>query len=206
MASAPSHDPCCADVLAFWFGGSGDDAHILEEKGALWFRAGASVDADIRARFGALHAAAVAGELDGWLASPRGRLALVILVDQFSRNLYRDDARAFAHDALARRWCDDGLAHGADRDLRAVERVFFYLPLEHSESIADQQHSVTLFERLRDVAPPPLRERFDDFFDYAVRHREVILRFGRFPHRNRVLGRASTPAEIEFLAQPGSSF
>ena len=206
MASVQAGDPRCADVLAFWFGEGSDDARILDEKGALWFKAGASVDAEVRARFGALHAAAVAGELDHWLAMPRGRLALIVLVDQFSRNLFRDDARAFAHDALARGWCEDGLALGVERNLRAAERVFLYLPLEHSESIADQQHSVALFAHLRDGVAPALRKQFENFLGYAMRHRDVILRFGRFPHRNRVLGRVSTPAEVEFLAQPGSSF
>src|SRR5690606_119569 len=138
-----------------------------------------------------------------WLAPPRGRLALVILIDQFSRNLFRGDARAFAHDALARRWVSEGLDAGADRALRAIERVFFYLPLEHSESLADQQRSVALFERLCADVPPALQGTFAGYLDYAVRHRDVIVRFGRFPHRNASLGRATTPEEAEFLRQPG---
>ena len=199
-------DPRARDVLDYWFGTSVDDADVFAEKGALWFGAGAAVDAEIRTRFAALHDEAVTGELDPWLAVPHGRLALVILVDQFSRNLFRGDPRAFAHDALARAWVDDGLRLGTDRDLRLCERVFFYLPLEHSESLADQQHSVALFTTLRNAAPAALRARCDDYLDYAVRHRDIVARFGRFPHRNATLGRASTEAESEFLRQPGSSF
>jgi uncharacterized protein (DUF924 family) len=118
----------------------------------------------------------------------------------------RGDARAFEHDPLARRWVDEGLCEGVDQALQPIERVFFYLPLEHSESIADQQHAVELFTVLRDGASLQQRAHFDDYLNYAVRHRDVIARFGRFPPRNAVLGRASTPEEIAFLAEPGSSF
>lgn len=199
-------DPRAAAVLDYWFGAAVDDAEVFAEKGALWFGANAAVDAEIRARFAALREDAIAGKLDHWLASPRGRLALVILLDQFSRNLLRGDPRAFAHDALARGWVDDGLHLGADRALRICERVFFYLPLEHSESLSDQQHSVALFSVLRDEAPAALRVRCDDYLHYAERHRDIVARFGRFPHRNAILGRASTIEEIEFLKQLGSSF
>jgi len=199
-------DPRANCVLGYWFGRADDDADAFAEKGALWFKADAGVDAEIRERFAALRAEAIGGRLDGWLDSPRGRLALVILIDQFSRNLFRADARAFTHDALARRWVDEGLTLGVDQALRRVERSFFYMPLQHAESIADQRHSVALFTQLRDVAPPALRARFANTLDYAERHRDIIARFGRFPHRNAVLGRVSTPEELEFLAQPGSSF
>lgn len=199
-------DPRLGEVLDYWFGRSADDAGMLAEKGALWFGAGTAVDEEIRARFAGLREEAVAGRLERWLAVPRGRLALVIVLDQFSRNLFRNDPRAFAHDGLARAWTDEGLHLGADRALRACERVFLYLPLEHSESLADQQRSVECFRALRNEAPAALRARFDEFFDYAVRHHDVIARFGRFPHRNALLGRASTPDEIEFLKTPGSGF
>lgn len=199
-------DPRLGEVLDYWFGRSPDDAGMLAEKGALWFGAGTAVDEEIRARFAGLREEAVAGRLERWLAVPRGRLALVIVLDQFSRNLFRNDPRAFAHDGLARAWTDEGLHLGADRVLRACERVFLYLPLEHSESLADQQRSVECFRALRDEAPAALCARFDEFFDYAVRHHDVIARFGRFPHRNAVLGRESTAAEAQFLRQPGSSF
>ena len=199
-------DPRCRDVLEFWFGHAEDDAAVIEEKGALWFRGGEAVDREIRSRFASLHEEAADGRLDGWLAVPLGRLALVLLIDQFSRNLFRDDPRAYAHDALALGWCKEALASGEDRKLRPIERVFLYLPLEHSENLADQEQAVALFTALAGEVPAPLKSAFDGYLDYAVRHRDIIARFGRFPHRNAVLGRASTDEEIEFLKQPGSSF
>lgn len=199
-------DPRIESVLAFWFGGGADDAAIIAAKSAMWFARDPAIDATIRERFGALHEAAIDAQLDAWLATPRGTLALIVLVDQFSRNLFRDDARAFAHDALARSWTERMLRTGADRELRLVERVFAYLPLEHSESIADQERSVALFGALREAAPPALHEAFTTFLDFAERHRDIIARFGRFPHRNAVLDRVSTDAEVAFLAQPGSAF
>jgi uncharacterized protein (DUF924 family) len=199
-------DPRCRDLLEFWFGIRVDDADVIADRSALWFGGDAELDATIRARFGRLRETAIAGQLDDWLARPRGLLALVILVDQFSRNLFRGDPRAFEHDALARTWCEQGLRDGVDRALRPIERLFLYLPLEHSESLQDQQRSVALFAALRDAAPATLRESFGDFFGYAERHRDVIARFGRFPHRNAALGRVSTAQEIAFLRQPGSSF
>lgn len=204
MAEAP--DPRSHEVLAFWFGESRDDAIVIATQGPLWFRGGDAVDDEIRERFATLREDAVAGHLDAWRATPHGQLACVILVDQFSRNLFRDDPRAFEHDALARTWTNDALDEGTDRLLRPIERVFLYLPLEHSETLADQQRSVQAFEALLDQAPAPLHDAFANYLDYARRHHDVIARFGRFPHRNAVLGRTSTAEEIEFLRQPGSVF
>lgn len=206
MTFAQSSDPRIEDVLAFWFGAAADAPDAIEAQGKRWFARDAAFDDAIRERFASLREHAVAGGLDAWLATPRGRLALVVLVDQFSRNLFRGDARAFEHDPLARRWALDGIRAGDDRALRAIERVFFYLPLEHSESLADQQHAVDLFTNLRDEVPAALQKPFAGFLDYAQRHHDVIARFGRFPHRNGVLGRDSTPDEAAYLAQPGSGF
>jgi len=181
-------------VLRFWFG---------EPRGPSrpeWFRKDAAFDDEIRARFGALHAAAAARELDAWRASPEPMLALVILLDQFSRNLYRGDARAFAQDAHGLECAQEAVARGDDLALLPVERQFLYLPYEHSENLVDQEigvermASLDAFEETRGVS------------EWAVRHRDVIRRFGRFPHRNAILGRDSTPEEIEFLKQPGSGF
>lgn len=199
-------DARCHDVLQFWFGAHVVDADVVAERNALWFRGGADVDAAIRARFSGLREAAIDGQLDDWLAFPRGRLAQVLLVDQFSRNLFRDDAQAFAHDALARTWCTQGLDNNVDRSLRPIERVFLYLPLEHSEMLAHQQRSVELFEALHDNASSDTRESFAGYLDYARRHYAIVARFGRFPHRNEALGRSSTAEELVFLEQPGSSF
>lgn len=205
-SAARGSDPRVDDVLAFWFGRAESDAGILASRGARWFARDAEFDAAIRERFAPLREEAVRGRLDAWLDTPRGRLALILLVDQFSRNLFRGDVRAFEHDPLARRWSLDGIRAGDDRALRAIERVFFYLPLEHSESLADQQRAVDLFANLRDEAPAALLGNFAGFLDYAQRHHDVIARFGRFPHRNGVLGRTSTPEEAAYLAQPGSGF
>jgi uncharacterized protein (DUF924 family) len=205
-ARALPDDPRCRDLLAYWFGDGHSNAAVIATRAGQWFGGGPLVDAEIRERFAHSHAAAVAGALDGWLALPLGRLALVILADQVSRHLFRGDERAFAHDALALRWATDGIAEDVDRDLRAIERMFLYLPLEHSESLADQQRSVALFRSLAASVPPEERAAFDGFTDYAERHHAIIARFGRFPHRNAALGRDSTAEEIAFLRQPGSSF
>lgn len=199
-------DPRCREVLEFWFGNAEDDVAVIADKGALWFRGGDAVDREIRARFAGLHEEVTAGRLDGWTAVPLGRLTLVLVIDQFSRNLFRDDPRAYANDALALGWCKEALSSGADRELRPIERSFLYLPLEHSEDLADQDQAVALFTALRDEAPPETEARFEAFLDYAIRHQVIIARFGRFPHRNAVLGRDSTDEEIAFLKQPGSSF
>jgi uncharacterized protein (DUF924 family) len=206
MTAAGGCDPRIEEVLAFWFGPSPDDAGTIASQGARWFARDEDLDAGIRERFAPLREDAVAGRLDAWLGAPRGRLALIVLVDQFSRNLFRGDARAFEHDPLARRWTLAGIEAGCDRALRAIERVFFYLPLEHSESLADQQRAVALFAALRDDVPASLREPFAGFLDYAQRHRDVIERFGRFPHRNGVLGRVSSAEERAYLAEPGAGF
>jgi len=197
-----------SEVLEYWFGtdtGS-DDAQVAQQQSARWWGKERGTDDTIRARFSKQRQAAVAGELDHWLVSAQGRLALILLVDQFSRNLFRNDAAAFAEDARALHWCVAGIALGADHALRPIQRVFFYLPLEHSESLADQQRSVALYEGLVAEVPESQRQPFASYADFARRHRDIIVRFGRFPHRNAVLNRSSTPEELAFLQQPGSSF
>jgi uncharacterized protein (DUF924 family) len=188
------------DVLDFWF--PADQARANQ----LWWGKQAQLDAEIRERFGATLAAARAGHLDSWAETARGRLALIITLDQLSRNIHRNLPDAFAGDAQARALTHAGVALGHDRELRPMERLFFYLPLEHSESLADQQRCVELMRTLAEQVDPTHGERFASFVDYAVRHHDIVARFGRFPHRNAVLGRPSTPEELEFLTQPGSSF
>ena len=185
MLPAKARDPRAQAVLGFWFQG---DAERKE-----WFRKDGSFDAEIRTRFMGLHEEAARGALDSWTDSPAECLALLILLDQFPRNLFRDSARAFATDARALEAARHAVASGYDRALSDIERMFVYLPFEHSENLADQERALELF------AGHPNRE-------WARRHWEIIKRFGRFPHRNVALGRQSTPAEIEFLKQPGSSF
>ena len=193
-------------ILRFWFGTATDDLEVAGQQGKLWWKKDAQADADIRERFAGVLDDAVNARCDDWLNEARGRLAMIILTDQFSRNMYRDTPRAFAHDPLALKWCKDGLQKGVDRALRPIERVFHYLPLEHSESLEDQDRSVELFTALADGVPGVQRELFSGYVDYAKRHRDIVHRFGRFPHRNAILGRESSAGELEFLKQPGSSF
>ncbi|MDN5698114.1 MAG: DUF924 domain-containing protein, partial [Rubrobacter sp.] len=143
---------------------------------------------------------AAAGELEHWKSGPRECLALILLLDQVPRNIFREDARSYATDALAREAASHAVDSGFDSELAKVERWFVYLPFEHSETLEDQLRSVELFEALGDD------EGSVNVTYYARRHLEIVERFGRFPHRNRVLGRESTPEEAEFLEEPGSSF
>jgi uncharacterized protein (DUF924 family) len=190
-------------VLTFWFGPPG--APPLTNA-ARWFERDDAFDAEIAARFAETLRRAAAGELEAWRETPTGALALVIVLDQFSRNLHRDSPLAFANDPAARDVAKDVRARRFDRALAPLERSFLYLPYEHAEDLALQEESVVLFTELAASAPPELAESLRSSLDYAQRHRDVIARFGRFPHRNAVLGRASTPAELEFLKEPGSRF
>ena len=185
------------EVLDFWF----DPAHA-----AYWFDSSEEFDSEIRHRFGGLVKAAASGQLDVWTAEPDRWLALLILLDQFPRNIHRGDARAWASDVKAQRVAVSGLADAFDRRLPPLQRVFAYLPLEHAEDIGLQRYSVALFEALHAQVAVEQRERFGNFLDYARRHREVIARFGRFPHRNAVLGRVDTPQEALYLAQAAAGF
>ena len=187
------------DVLAFWFGTPGDADY--GQARAAWFRKDDAFDAQIRARFLNEVEAAIAGQRDDWTATPQGALALFILLDQFPRNLFRNTARAFAGDAIALALAERVVEQGWDRKLLPVERVFVYLPFEHSESLADQDRSIALFSALAGEYPETA-----SYLDYAHRHRDVIVRFWRFPHRNAALGRTSSAAETDYLAQPGSGF
>lgn len=182
------------EILDFWFGSV--------EAGAVrdfWFKKSSETDLLIRQKFGAVVDAALDGKFEDWPDTPRGSLALIIVLDQLTRNIYRDSARAFAGDdralAIARSLVDSG----ADLGLGTLERWFAYMPFEHSEALADQQRSVLLFELLAAAGQSePLA--------WAIKHRDVIERFGRFPHRNEILGRASTPDEVAFMKLPGSRF
>jgi len=193
-------------VLDFWFGAPGSDAAVIERQRSLWFGKSAEADAAVKAGFSDALVDARAGRLDAWAATPRGLLALIVVLDQFPHHIHRNQAAAFACDAQALDWALTALKTDADRALKPVERVFVYLPLEHAESRALQACSVALYADLARESAPEARALFDSFLDYAVQHRDVVARFGRFPHRNAVLGRASTDAEVEFLKQPGSRF
>lgn len=194
------------DVLRFWFGDGDDEREVIARGRPRWFNGGEALDREIGERFGERVEAARRGGLADWAGDAHGRLALLVLIDQFGRHLHRGEGVAFAADGLAQSLCLEGLRLGHDRQLGRPQRVFFYLPLEHAENPALQDCSVALFAALRDEAPADLRAHYEGFLDYAVRHREVIARFGRFPHRNAALGRANTPDEEACLALPGAGF
>jgi uncharacterized protein (DUF924 family) len=175
-----------AVVLHFWFD---------EISPQQWWRRDPDFDQTVRSRFGELHEPASRVELWAWRATAAGRFAEIIVLDQFSRNIYRDDARAFACDALALALAQEAVRVGADLEIAPERRAFIYMPYMHSESRLIHATAVELF-----------RERAPANLDYELRHKAIIDRFGRFPHRNGVLGRASAPEEIAFLAEPGSSF
>jgi uncharacterized protein (DUF924 family) len=186
-----------SDILDFWFS---------EQSRALWFTKNAAFDQSIRERFEETLRAAAAGDLDHWAATAPGALGLIIVLDQFSRNIYRGSARAFLADARARAVASGAISKSQDQEIPLPRRFFFYVPFEHSESLADQERSVALFQAWVDAHDGPERERAQGFMPYIHRHAEIIQRFGRFPHRNEVLGRESTLAEIAFLQEPMSSF
>ena len=193
-------------IQEFWFGSDADDAVTAAKQAKLWWSKDDTLDAMIRQRFSATNQLALAETLDEWAVTGDGCLSLILLCDQFPRNMYRDSPAAFASDAKALALSKAGIASGFDRKLRAIQRVFFYLPFEHSELLADQDYAVSLFEQLATDANVAHQTIFDNFLNFALRHREVIRRFQRFPHRNKILGRDSTLEELAFLSQPGSSF
>lgn len=185
------------EILDFWFGRPGTPDYGNERD--VWFRKNPAFDAEIRSGFGGAVETALAGGFTDWM-SPRAALGRIVLLDQFTRNIFRDTPRAFAGDGLALRLAREAIERGDDRALIAVERWFAYMPFVHAESTLAQQRAVALFRRLRDetgLAEP---------LQWAEKHAEVIRRFGRFPHRNAILGRASTADELAFLAGPASRF
>jgi uncharacterized protein (DUF924 family) len=185
------------EVLDFWFAAPGSAEHGTARR--LWFTKSADTDALIRARFGATVDAALQAKLDHWREELRSMLALIVLLDQFTRNIFRDTARAFAGDAAAIALAERVVDAGLDRQLSLNERWFVYLPFEHAESLSLQERAVQLFKQLAaDGLTEPLA--------WAIKHRDVVARFGRFPHRNALLGRVSSPEEEAFLREPGSRF
>jgi uncharacterized protein (DUF924 family) len=186
-------------VLDFWFGAPGSPEHGTDRP--EWFRKDAAFDARIRERFAPLIERALRGELEAWDATPLGALAQILLLDQFTRNVFRDTPRAFAGDARALAAARALVGTRQDEALSPYQRAFAYLPFEHAEGIEMQQEGVRLFGRLAEQAPETASS-----LDYAQRHLAIIQRFGRFPHRNAILGRRSTAEELAFLQQPGSSF
>jgi uncharacterized protein (DUF924 family) len=194
------------EILSFWFGALDADGRADEAHAKRWWTADPAFDQEVRDRFADEHAAVVGGHRDRWLPSPRGRLAYVIVLDQFSRNLFRDSEDMFAYDERALDAALGGIERGCDRLVTGDERSFYYLPLMHSELLPVQDRCCALFTALRDGSDGANRERAAYSLDFARRHRDIIARFGRFPHRNAILGRVSTAEEAAFLEQPGSRF
>ncbi|MGB3192721.1 MAG: DUF924 family protein [Limnoraphis sp.] len=187
-----------AEILAFWFGSPQNLDYGKPRQ--VWFQKNFEFDAQIRSYFLADYELAAQGKLEDWKESPDSCLALILLLDQFPRNLFRGEAKAFATDTQALEVAKYAVSQGFDKHLLPVQRWFIYLPFEHSENLVDQEKAVELTRQLSD------HRESQSSIDYAIRHWDVIKQFGRFPHRNSILGRESTPEEKEFLKQPGSSF
>jgi uncharacterized protein (DUF924 family) len=194
------------EILEFWFEGVDAAGAAGPECFARWFRADKRFDALIRSRFAEDVEAALAGELESWLQTPRGRLALILLLDQFTRNLHRGEARAFDGDARSLALAREAVESGLDSALRPIERYFLYLPFEHAENPADQTRAGQLYRALVSEAPAGGEALFVEAIEWARRHQNVIARFGRFPSRNAALGRASTIEELAFLKENPTGF
>ena len=194
------------EILDFWFGSDLDDAASLRETSKRWFEKNIEFDDEIRARFAELPNAARNGQLTDWPTSDEGLLATILVLDQFPRNLYRNTANAFAYDAKALEHALTALDRELTQRLHPLQSVFIFMPLEHSENLEMQYRCVSGMEALAAQCPPEWRDKVAGFLRYAIAHQEVIEQFGRFPHRNEILGRESTEAELEFLASGRGSF
>ena len=193
-------------LLEWWFGSSESPDDVAADKGKLWFGKRDSQDLEAQTRFGDWVEQALAGGLTDWAQRPEGWLALVLLLDQLPRMIFRDTPKSFSGDLRAQALVAQGIAADFDRQLRPIQRVFIYLVFEHCENLAVQNEAVSRFIELVAQQPEADRTVFADNLDYAERHQKVIAQFGRFPHRNAVLGRESTAEEVEFLSGPGSRF
>ena len=187
------------DVLDFWFEGVADDPQAVAARSQVWFQSDPAFDRLCRERFGALHERVTRGELDEWQETARGALALVVVLDQLSRNIHRGTGAAFACDAKALACCLHARERGFDERLRPVERMFLYMPFQHTEDRERQDESVRVWEALAASVEGETAEYFENSIAHAREHRDVVRRFGRFPHRNAVLGRESTPEEQRYL-------
>jgi uncharacterized protein (DUF924 family) len=199
-------DPRAKAVLEYWFGDLDHTPAYFEERNRLWFGAGPEVDEQIRRTFEKDLIAAVEGGLDAWRETPRGSMALIILLDQFSLQLYREQPRSYRQSELALPIAREVIARGWEFALLPAERAFLYLPFEHSEKIEDQDYCVARYSELASGASPDLRDEFLGALEWAVRHQRVVKKYGRFPDRNEVFGRKSTPEEEAFLASDEAPF
>jgi uncharacterized protein (DUF924 family) len=194
-------------ILQYWFGALDGPNDIDRSKNPLWWKGDEATDADIRERFGDLVAQATAGDLSDWLSdSPRSALALIILLDQFTRCLGRGSDQAYVGDAMALKVCEQAMFAGHDKQLRPIERSFMYMPMMHAEDSEVARRSIETYSDLsRDIAALGV-EGYPDFRPHAKTHADIVLQFGRYPHRNELLGRPSTPEELAFMADGGPTF
>ena len=200
-----NNDELIEDILQFWFADIGDGFDAAQQN-KLWFLGGIDADDRIRERFGPIAEQALAGGLSRWKGLPEGIMALIILLDQFPRNIFRGQAKAFSGDSQAKQLVHWGLKEGMDKRLTYMQRSFFYMPLEHSEDLEDQILSVQLFEQLLEEVPAKGKATIEGSLRYAEQHRDIIQQFGRFPHRNALLQRDPTRQELEYLAGGGARF
>lgn len=199
-------DEAIRRILDFWFSATELDAPQIDSRMERWFGTDPALDRRIREEFSGLVDEALRGKLDHWAATSEGRLALILLLDQFCRNINRGSAAAFAGDKRALKLCIEGTMNNAYRDLSAIQRVFFFMPLQHAESAGVQDKSVRIYNALAEGVSDTLRETFLTFAEFAELHRDIVARFGRFPHRNRHLGRSNTAEEDAYLSADAPSF
>lgn len=189
------------DILHFWFGRVEETIVPSENRARIWFGEEPEMDQHMLDEFGDDLFKARQGDYTEWENNPRGRLALILLLDQFSRHVYRNTADAYCQDPHALRICEEGLLHDADHSLSLIERVFYYFPLLHAESIPQQEQSMQAYQVLVELAFAETQIIYDSFLKFANHHHSIINRFGRFPQRNAILGRISTPEELEYLRE-----
>jgi uncharacterized protein (DUF924 family) len=199
-------DEAIARILDFWFSAAELDAPQIDSRMERWFGSDVALDRRMRDEFGQDVRKALRGELDHWADSAEGRLALILLLDQFCRNIFRGTARAYGGDKRALRLCAEGSINGDHKSLTPIQQVFFFMPLQHAELLDVQQKSVRIYSALAAAVSETLKETFRTFAEFAELHRDIIERFGRFPHRNRQLGRDNTAEEEAYLASDTPSF
>jgi uncharacterized protein (DUF924 family) len=193
-------------ILSFWFKEQELSAPQIDRRMDIWFGEDPVFDREIEEEFAEDVARACEGKLDHWATEPHGRLALIILIDQFRRNIYRNSAEAFSKDRLALKLCVEGAVEKKDKSLTPIQRVFFYMPLQHAESAKVQAKALEVYNRLAESVSPTYQETFLTVAQFAELHKDIIDRFGRFPHRNRLLGRENTSEENEYLASDSPDF
>lgn len=193
-------------ILEFWFKEQALTAPQIDRRMDIWFGGDEVFDLECKREFTDDVEKASAGELDHWAEQPRGRLALILLIDQFRRNIYRNTSKAFELDGAALKLCVEGARDKKDKGLTPIQQAFFYMPLQHAESRKVQEKSVDIFNRLADAVSPTYRETFETMAQFAELHRDIVDQFGRFPHRNILLGRKNTPEEDEYLAGDSPDF